>query len=145
MATEMLLVRENNHLSAAEPWSLEAIEAMKSGEIVTAKITRTRNGKHHRKFFVLIGEVFKNQDRYPTMEHLLDAIKIGIGHFDTYQLTKTREVVKTRSISFAKMDQGSFEEFYNNVVTFILAKVLPKMDKADLENRVLEIVGDYHG
>lgn len=143
MATELLLIRDGNRLAAAEPISAEAIDAIGKNETVAAKITRSRNGKHHRKFFVLIGEVFKNQDRYPTMEHLLDAIKIGVGHYDTYQLTKTREVVRPRSISYAKMGQEGFEQFYNSVVNYIITKILPGTDKQDLESRVMEILGSY--
>lgn len=143
MANEVLLMRENNHLSAAEPWSMEVIEAMKNGEIVTAKITRTRNGKHHRKFFVLIGEVFKNQERYPTMEHLLDAIKIATGHYEMIHITKTKQVYKPKSIAFANMDQAAFEQFYDKVVTLIVTKILPGTNRQDLEDRVMEILGEY--
>lgn len=136
-----MLVCEKHRLVAADPMSLEALDAMKEGEIVTAKITRPRNPKHHRKFFVLLGIVFEAQDRYPTMEHLLDAIKIGIGHFDTVHLTKNHEVIKTRSISFGSMDQASFEQIYDKVVRLIVTKILPGTDSAELEQQVLEIIG----
>lgn len=141
MATDVMLVCENRRLVAADPMSLEALDGMREGEIVSAKITRPRNVRHHRKFFALLGIVFEAQDRYPTMEHLLDAIKIAIGHYDTIQLTKTKTVIKTKSISFASMDQAAFEQFYDRVVRLIVTKILPGTDSAELEQQVLEIIG----
>jgi hypothetical protein len=140
MATEMLLVREGNKLGAAEPTSLDAILAMKHGEVVTATIRRTRNGAHHRKFFALLKVVYDAQDRYATMEHLLDAIKIATGHYEIITITKGREVYKPKSIAFANMGQAAFEQFYDKVVQVVVTKILPNVDRADLEQQVLELL-----
>jgi hypothetical protein len=51
--------------------------------------------------------------------------------------------VVPRSISFAAMDQNSFEIVYNKMLEVILTKILPAANKADLEARVHEILGGY--
>lgn len=141
MATEMLLIREGNKLGAAEPTSLEAIEAMRHGEIVTATVRRVRNARHHRLFMALLGIVFANQGRYATRAQLLDAVKIATGHYDLYTLPGKFpvQVCVPRSISFARMPQDQFEEFYGKAVAFIIGEVLPGLDREDLDRQVLEM------
>ena len=110
MATDLLLVKEGNRLAAADPISAETLEAMKQGEIVTATVRRARNGKHFRKFFALLKVVYDNQERYATPETLLDAVKFEVGLYDLYTLPGKVpvQIVKLRSISFAKMSQTEF-------------------------------------
>lgn len=143
MATDILLVREGNKLGAAEPWGAEAIEAMHHGEMVTATLRRTRNPGHHRKFFALLNVVYKAQTRYATLEHLLNAVKIATGHYDVCSIEMRGfpvQVCIPKSISFAKMGQTAFEQFYNKAVDFILTEVIPGLDRDDLERQVLEIL-----
>jgi hypothetical protein len=143
MATDVLLVREKNGFAAADPTSAEVIQGMKHGEVVTATIRRTRNPRFHRLFWALLNLVFENQDRYTTLEQLLDAVKLNIGYFDLVTIPGKvpTQICKLRSISFAKMDETSFRQFFDKAVVFIVADVVPGIDRADLERQVLEIVG----
>lgn len=74
------------------------------------------------------------------LEHLLDGLKIALGHFDTYRLPTGEAVVKPRSISFAKMDQVSFGQFYDRALRLILTRILPRMQRSDLEARIHDIL-----
>lgn len=145
MAMEILLVREGSKLGAADPISAEAIAGLKFGEALTAKIQRPRNPKHHRKLFALLKVVFDNQTTYATTEQLLEALKLATGLFETGLTVDRMPYVRPLSISFASMDQHSFNEFYDRAVDVILTKVLPNTDKADLEKQVLEILGEDYG
>ena len=143
MALDVLLVKEKGgRLAPADSISFESISAIGNGEYLTAKLTRPRNVKHHRKFFALLKIVFEAQDRYPTTNHLLHAIKIGVKHYDLVHLTKNHTVIETRSISFASMAQDEFEEFYDKVVNLIVTQILPGVDSAELERQVLDIIGE---
>lgn len=144
MATNLMMVHENRRLIPADALSAEMLDGMGKGEVVRAVITRPRNEKHHRKFFALMNVVFEAQDRYPTMDHLLRAIKIGVGLYELIPLTKTQTVIEVGSISFASMDQAAFTQFYDRVVKLIVTKILPGTDSAELEARVLEIIGGGH-
>jgi hypothetical protein len=139
MASDVLLTRKGGRFVPADVVSAEAIDGIREGETVRAVITRPRNVGHHRKFFALLQVVFDAQDRFPTVEALLDAIKIATGLYDTYKLNG-REVMKLRSISFASMDQKEFTAFYDRVLHLIVTHILPHTDKADLEQRVYDIV-----
>jgi hypothetical protein len=141
MAQELLLSRHGNALVGMEPSSSDAIQAMKHGEVVTATIRRTRNPAHHRKFMALMQVVFDAQTRYPTLMQLLDVIKIATGHFDEFEYRGMR-VVKPRSISFAKLDQAAFEQFYQRAVEVIITEVIPGADSTELEARVMDILNN---
>lgn len=140
MAIEVLLVRDKNRLAAANPLSEETIERMKQGEVVAATIRRTRNPGHHRKFFALLQAVYENQTRYPTLEGLLDAIKIGTGHYRVTEALNGDFVYQPLSISYGKMDQTAFEQFYDCVVELVLHYLLPEIQRADLDRRVNDIL-----
>lgn len=140
MASELLLIRERNHLAAYEPISAELIEAMKHGEVVTATIRRPRNPGHHRKFFALMKVVYDAQDRYATPEQLLNIIKMAVGCGQVMEIIKGKPMFIPSSISFAKMDQEDFEKFYQRVVEVVLTKILPNVTSEELEQQVLEII-----
>lgn len=144
MATELIMQRDGNRLAAAEAMSLEALQNLPKGEMLKVTITRPRNMGHHRKFFALMGVVFEAQSRHATMEHLLDAIKIAIGHYDLVHLSKKHTVIHPRSISFAKMDQAAFEQFYNRVIALIVERILPGTTQEELHARVMDIIGASH-
>jgi hypothetical protein len=141
MATEVLLVRQLDRLAADNPISLETIQGLKHGEVVKATISRVRNVGHHRKFFALLNLVFQNQSRYATMDQLLDGVKIAMGYYEVVAIPQG-DVLKTKSISFAKMDQTAFESFYNKVTEWLITDVLPGVKARDLHERVMEIIGD---
>lgn len=142
MAVEMIMYCKKNHLVAADNVGFEAMQGMRDGELVTAKITRTRNPGHHRKFFALLKVVFDAQERFATMEQLLNFVKIATGHCDVMEIIKGKPIYVPRSIGFARMDQAAFEQFYDKVVKMILTKILPGVNSADLEQQVLEIIGE---
>lgn len=142
MASELLLVREGNKLAAVEPTSLELIEAMGRDEVVTATIRRTRNPGHHRKFFALMKVVFDAQSRYATSTQLLNVLKMAVGHGEFMEVVKGKPIFIPASISFAKLDQGNFEDFYKKVVDVVVTKILPGVARTDLEEQVNEILGN---
>lgn len=141
MPFDLLLVREGTQLGAAEPISAEIIEGLKHGDIFTAIIKRSRNPKHHRKLFALIGIVFAAQTSFATTKQLLDAIKLATGLFDTGKTIDGIPFATPRSISFAAMGQKEFEEWYDKVVELVVNKIIPGLNREDLEMQVHEMVG----
>lgn len=142
MATDLLLIREGNHLVPAEPISYEAIQDMAHGEVVTATIRRARNYKHHQKLFVMLTLIVNNQECYLTPEDLLDDIKIGIGYARKVpsRVDPRGYRLEPKSISFANMGQDKFNKFWNKAVAFIITDILPGIDKDDLEREVYAMI-----
>lgn len=140
MALDLLLVREGNHLVPADSLSSEAVQSIKKGETVTAVVRRNRNPKHHRKLFALLKIVFDNQDTFATTHELLGALKMSTGLFETGKTIEGIPFAVPKSINFASMCQADFEEWYAKVVEVILKKILPNVNKFDLEDQVMEIL-----
>jgi hypothetical protein len=124
MATDALLQRRGDgSFVPADPASLEALDGIRPGATVRAVITQPRNVAHHRMFFAALQVAFDAQSRFPTVESLLDAIKIGLGLYDTYTVAG-RELMRVRSISFGAMDQKEFAAFFERAVDLMM-RVMP--------------------
>lgn len=117
-----------------------ALKRIGQGKIVACNVKQPRNVQHHRLFFALMSKVFENQTYFKTVEQLVTALKIAIGHTDTIQ-TKRGTYTIPKSISFAAMDQGEFDTFYENSVQFVLTEVIPGLGRAELEAEIREMVG----
>jgi hypothetical protein len=143
MALDLLLVREGQKLAAADPISLEGLESIRLKEIVTAAIRRNRNPAHHRKLFALLNVVFPHQKQFATIHDLLNALKIATGYFDTGITIDGIPFMTPKSISFASMAQTPFEQWYDRVIDIILTRILPGVNRDDLNEQVASILVGY--
>ncbi|MCW5615871.1 MAG: DUF1367 family protein [Rhodocyclaceae bacterium] len=115
----------------------QTLRRMAPGQLVMVNFTFPRNVGHHRKFFAMLDIVLKNQEHFKSTDQLLDALKIAIGHTTTVKVKRgTFEIPK--SISFAKMDQAQFDNFYKRAVDFVLAEVIPGLGRDELEREVMQ-------
>jgi hypothetical protein len=138
--TDLAFRKRLGTLIPADEESEAVLAKIPVGNFVMVKIRQPRNILHHRKLFALLNLVVANQDHYETTEHLLAAIKVATGHCDTYPMRDGNVAYIPKSISFSAMDQSVFDKFWDAAVTFIVTKVIPGMDRADLENEILEFV-----
>ena len=63
-----------------------------------------------------------------------------MGYYEVFRLNG-KEVYQTKSISFAKMDQTEFEQFYDRAVTIIINKYLCGVNRQQLLQEVEEFIG----
>lgn len=132
--------RKRDALYPVDQAGLDALSKVKDGAFIAVKISAPRNLGWHRKFFALVKIVFENQAIYPSEEALLAAIKVAVGHCDVIVLGDGKAAYVPRSISFAKMDQAEFEAFWDRVITLVCERIIPKLNRADLEREVMELV-----
>lgn len=138
---DVLLIREGNHLCAADPISFDTLQGIGQRETVVAAIRRARNPRHHRKLFALLNVIFPHQTQFATIEDLLNTLKVATGLFDTGKTIDGIPFMMPRSISFASMTQTSFEQFYERVVDVITTKIVPGIGRDDLARQVDDILG----
>ncbi|KKM19360.1 hypothetical protein LCGC14_1656420 [marine sediment metagenome] len=138
--TDLAFRKRLGTLIPTDEESEAALARIPVGSIVMVKIRRPRNVLHHRKLFALLNLVVNNQEHYETTEHLLAAIKVATGHCHTYPMKNGNVTYIPKSISFASMDQTAFDKFWDGAVKFICSKVIPGVDRADLENEILSMV-----
>ena len=115
------------------------LDSISRGEVVQAKISRPRNGAHHRKFFAMIQIVVANSD-YENSDQVLHLLKLKLGYFEQVINTNGQVTYLPRSISFAKMDQSNFNEFYNQSINIVLRDFLTDWKNSDIENAINEII-----
>lgn len=112
------------------------------GAIVKAKITRPRNVGHHRKYWAVLNAIHPHQELYPTPGLLHAAVKAALGYADTIKLDG-KVVVVPRSIAFDAMDQDEFEKFWDRFMALVSTRIIPGIDRRDLEREVADIVNGY--
>lgn len=121
---------------------LDEKHRLRIGDNVLCTIKRPRNYEFHKKYFALlrltvanIPHLIQQQMQIFTEEDLLDCLKIDLGLFTT-RWHGGRQIVKTGSISFAKMDNTEFEKFFSRSVDAILRIYLRGTDRQALIEEV---------
>ena len=121
---------------------LDEKHRLRIGDNVLCTIKRPRNYDFHKKYFALLRltvanlpHLIQQQMQIFTEEDLLDCLKIDLGLFTT-RWHGGRQIVKTGSISFAKMDNTEFERFFSRSVDAILRIYLRGTDRQALIEEV---------
>lgn len=115
-----------------------SLRGVKVGEVVAVEVSRPRNLQHHRLYWAMVSKIAESIDVEP--ENISDVLKLRTGHFVVVQ-TKSGPVHLPRSISFAKMDQSQFREFFERCCRVITAEWLPHMTATQVQTEVLEMLG----
>jgi hypothetical protein len=114
-------------------------DGWKVGDALMAHITKPRNGKLHRKAFVLLDKVWPHTE-YKTKEMLRKAMTIGAEFVDEIIHPITGQVTfSARSWEFSSMDDFEFQELYSRLIDVALV-IVPKSTRDDWETAVDEIV-----
>lgn len=82
------------------------------------EIRKPRNIRFHRKFFSLLSLVMDNQDVFDNTEELRAYLMMKSGYYKRVP-TKDGMMYLPQSISFAKMDDIEFGEFYSRVLDVV--------------------------
>ena len=121
---------------------LDEKHRLRIGDNVLCTIKRPRNYDFHKKYLALLRltvanlpHLIQQQMQIFTEEDLLDCLKIDLGLFTT-RWHGGRQIVKTGSISFAKMDNTEFEKFFSRSVDAILRIYLRGTDRQALIEEV---------
>ena len=127
-------------LKPVDPLAEEIYNGLPLNAEVMAEITRPRSIQHHKLFFALLKIVLDNQEHYKSIDALLIAFKVALGHCDAVTLRTGQVAYVPKSIAFSKMGQHEFKAFWDGAVNIIVERFLPGIDKADLEREILEMV-----
>ena len=133
------------HIGALRPADDDAESLLRTiamGECVEVTVHRRRNPRHHRKLFALLKIVVENTDgRWPNVEALKEDLKMATGLFEKRVSISGKVYFVPQSLSFASMDQAEFSRWYDQAVDVIVTRIIPGLDRSELEREVLEMVG----
>lgn len=138
---EIHLVRTSVGLQAYSDEDYELLKKVKVGTIVKAKIVQPRNVKFHRKFFALINAAWdclteQQRTNLRSKDTFREQLLITSGFSEPlFDINGQQFLERAKSISFAKMDEPSFNEVYNRVLDTILTLLIANgVSEAEFNN-----------
>lgn len=133
-------IRRGNTLVPADFAAEELLASIKPGREVIVTIRKARSPKHHRFFFATLRKVVEATGMWLNENHLLDNLKIAIGHVERSINVFTRSIEeKPKSINTAAMDEIEFTAFHKLIVEKIAETT--GIDPEELMNEVNESQG----
>ena len=140
------MIKKDGALLPLDATGEEHMAKIKEDAGVIVTVTTYRNLKHHRMYWALMHLVWDNLPEsraktWPKPENISDAIKIATGHVDVCMTVDGKNsFLKPKSISFEKMGQEEFNQFFNQAVEVIVKQIIPGLDCRALEDEVLDMV-----
>lgn len=106
-------------------------------------VTVGRNLKYHKMFFAMLKAAFDYMDERDrirlnilTTDELLNRLKLDLGLYDLTILATDAAglpagtpLYRPQSISFAKMDQTAFKQFFSSCIGVIIQKYVPNQNE----------------
>lgn len=130
--------------------AVEYLSKLKVGAGVTVEIKRHRNPGFHRKFFALLnlaydawepaGTEYKGELVQKNFEQFRNDVTVLAGHFDAAITLKGDTRLTAKSISFANMEQAEFDRLYSSVIDVVLARVLTRYTRDDLDQVIEQLM-----
>ena len=152
---EVLCRRVPGGLAPESEDEADKLRKLKDGASVRVTITQEVNARFRRKWWALANFAFglwsetmpaqqyRGQDVQPSFERFRKDLTILAGHFHPVWTLKGEMRVEANSLSWARMNDETFEAFYSATINAVLSKILgaTKMTEADLRahvDRVME-------
>lgn len=140
MADTLILRKTLGGLRAEDAIGQEVLSRIPLGGAVKAEITQPRNLRHHRKMYALLQAIYPHQTAYPTLKMFEGAVKCAVGFGEMVQLPDGRTILSPGSWAFGNLDQSGFEAVYDRVLDLIVTRILPGLDRDDVEREVADIL-----
>ena len=141
------LKKRENGLFPIDDEGIEFMRKLKNGDCFECSVVRKRNYAFHKKLFSLLNYAFENWDHEPVFfkgavvednfEVFRENVLIMAGYGFPVVNLKSEVRYIAKSISFANMDQDTFDTMYSAVIDSILRNVLESHSEQDLINGVL--------
>lgn len=137
---EILCYKRAGVLIPATEEEAEKLTKIKSGEVIKVGIVKMRNGAFFKKWFVLAKfaydiwtetvkpVIYKGQPVRPNFDRFRKDLIILAGYYDATYNVRGEVRLEAKSMSWAKMDEETFEKMYSGTIDAILQKVLNRPD-----------------
>lgn len=130
--------RTLNGLAPDDDTARDVLRGVKVGAVVAIEVYRPHNLKMMRLYWFLMSRIADAVGI--EAENVSDVVKLRTGHFTAVQ-TKDGIERFPKSISFAKMDQAAFREFFDRVCQVISCEWLPHMKAGQIRDECYEAMG----
>ena len=131
MPANLIMRRVGDALTPVDLDGFEFINGLPIGKDVKVSVTQSRNIKLHRMYFGALQHLLKNQDLYSVLGDLNNDICIALGHY-TMETYRGEKKPRAKSISFAKMDETDFRQFFEGFVKLACTRIAPNLPESEL-------------
>ena len=130
----------------------------KNGAMIKCAVSQMRNGRFHRKWFVLLGfgfgrwsetippQMYRGQPVQPNFNYFRKQVTVMAGHGHPVFSVAGEMRMEANSISWASMTDEIFEELYSATIDVLIHKILhdPSLSRASIDAAVERILSfDY--
>lgn len=116
---ELWVQKVDGVLHADGDESLAVLDKVPSGKSLLCEVKQPRNAKHLRLYWAICARIADALDRDDIdREAVSDFFKRATGHFTEIESKTFGTIIRLDSISFAKMDQLAFSEFFEKCIRF---------------------------
>ena len=138
--SEILLRKVRGVLIGADDEAEQFIQKVALGTTLRCSVTKMRNPKFHRKWFVLAKFAFdiwvdtvkplqyKGQPVKATFDRFRKDLTILAGYYESTYNVRGEVRLEAKSLSWAKMSEEEFAKLYSDTIDTILTKVLNRPD-----------------
>ena len=126
-----------NGLLPMYPSDVTEKQKLSIGEVYEAEIRRPRNVLFHRKFFALVSIGHQNTQLEMPFETYRRYLIMKAGYFKAYATDKGT-YFEAESISFASMEETTFEELYSRVLDVVIKDI--KADEKTIEEQLINFM-----
>jgi hypothetical protein len=133
---KIVLVKQlNGSFLPAYNSDYELAKKIKFGELREFETKRPRNLDFHKKCFALFNLVFENQDDFSNFDHLRKYLTMKAGYYTKIN-TPTGVIYEADSLSFASMNQDTFDKYYSDLLDVVTK--LYGMERQDILDNLQE-------
>jgi hypothetical protein len=120
---EILMVKQNGGLFPASPLDAELLQQV-GKEPVLVTVWQSRNPNHHQKFWAIATAVANFDPDFADAEDAAEWAKMHIPNMRSIVVLRDgRAMIRTKSISYASMDQTAFGRFYDRALWLWAEKI----------------------
>jgi hypothetical protein len=140
---DIFCIKHGNALHPASEPDRMQLKKLKSGHPVRLTLRRVRNYEHHKKYFALLNLAFENWEPPTTtyvpyevhkdFDRFRKDVIILAGYYDATYRVDGSVRLEAKSISFANMDQDSFDKLYEATLEAIRTHAFKNMSDTDLQ------------
>lgn len=126
--TKIVCRKRGRTLVPVDEDGLALFARLKDGRDVMVDVTASRNTRHHRLFFTMLRFIQLHSPRMcrVPIQKMRGVLLIATGHCDTIVDAETGKVgYMPHSMSFASMDQTSFNQFFDAAISVITNRWMP--------------------
>jgi len=119
-----MVVKTPKGIKPLGPYDQEDILSHPMGTEYDLVVRYKRNWPHLKKYWAVLRTTVHNSDQWPTARHLHDNLKLACGYaYQTVNIKTGEPVTMLDSISFDKMTQAEFDEYFK-IAMKVLAEAI---------------------